>query len=411
MAGRTEGGLDFSWVRTAADLGEAISRLRAAHRTPPTLQLMAKWAGVSAPTTISNWMNGLLPSDEEKLDRLLAGLSAQPEEHARLRAAFRTLDAERRRQRRQSAPRRRAGTDEATGKHEDAPVSGGRRTRLWIASAAGAAAVVATIAVLVAGSGGPVDPGTPIVSRSSGMCLRPVEDGGEPTVRQYLCTADRTQWQVRGIDQSSSSTRLVRITEAASGHCLSGSDRLTGGPGGALVVVLRDCGGDDPAQVWRFEVAETMNGWTYGRLVNEDSGRCLDINRNSKDEGSSAVLWFCGDNSVNQRFSVVLDAPASRAPAGTPPSFRQTARPNGANTFLDPHRIVGRGARVAPSQQAEVLCKLYAPSAESVAPGYWYLVLDEPWRGRYFAPANSFLNGGPADGPGSIAVDNGVPDC
>jgi tRNA A-37 threonylcarbamoyl transferase component Bud32 len=93
-------------------------------------------------------------------------------------------------------------------------------------------------------------------------------------------------------------------------------------------------------------------------------------------------------------------------------TYPAQAPPTGATTFMNPFRENGRGPRVPFNARIEVICKVYAPSEPSVDPGYWYLVATAPWNGRYYTPANSYLNGG--DGPGGVPdpdVDPTIPDC
>lgn len=407
MAGRTGERLDFSWVRTEADIGAAISQLRQTHPTQPTLQSMANRAGVQAPTTISNWMNGLLPQDEDKLDRLLIGLSAFPEEREQILATFRVLDEQRRKRRQESAPIRRAAADQDVPAVAAATVVRSKRRLPAGAVAVAAVAAAAVIAVLVTIPREDPHPGTAIIGRSSMMCLRPSQDSAEPDIRQYLCTRDLVAWQLREISAPSARPSSYRIVNETSQQCLSGSDRLIGD---AFAVVQRGCLDDDPGQVWILDATETANGWTYGNLRNGHVDRCLDINKNSKTEGGAAVLWPCSAD-LNQQFGIELQPAAPRTGSG--PRHRQVARPGGANPFLNQYKLIGLGSKIEPGQEIDVQCKIFAPvkGSPSIDPGYWYVLPDPPWSGRYFVPATSFRNGGPLEGPGVVRVDMQVPDC
>ena len=87
---------------------------------------------------------------------------------------------------------------------------------------------------------------------------------------------------------------------------------------------------------------------------------------------------------------------------------------NGADTFLDPVGASGRGARVEPSTDVAVECKVHAPNIPTASPaGYWYRLAPPPWNGRYYAVANTFFNGDDVPGrrPYLHDVDTSVPDC
>ena len=60
----------------------------------------------------------------------------------------------------------------------------------------------------------------------------------------------------------------------------------------------------------------------------------------------------------------------------------------------------------------QVSCKVYDPTIASVNPdGYWYRIASNPWDNNYYAPANTFLNGDPPNGPYTHNTDFAVPDC
>lgn len=84
--------------------------------------------------------------------------------------------------------------------------------------------------------------------------------------------------------------------------------------------------------------------------------------------------------------------------------------PAGARTYTDPYNLIGEGPRITNGASVEVACVITAPSAPSVGL-YWYLIIDPPWGGRYYSPANAFLNGDPPEGPYTLVVDEAVPDC
>jgi hypothetical protein len=85
---------------------------------------------------------------------------------------------------------------------------------------------------------------------------------------------------------------------------------------------------------------------------------------------------------------------------------------HGVNTFTDPHNASGMGPRVEAAQSVDVSCKLYDPSIQSANPGgYWYRIASSPWNDQYYAPANTFMNADPWDGPYTHDTDLSVPDC
>ena len=43
--------------------------------------------------------------------------------------------------------------------------------------------------------------------------------------------------------------------------------------------------------------------------------------------------------------------------------------------------------------------------------GYWYRIESSPWGNRFYALANTFLNGDPWGGPYTHPTDLSVPDC
>jgi hypothetical protein len=104
--------------------------------------------------------------------------------------------------------------------------------------------------------------------------------------------------------------------------------------------------------------------------------------------------------------------PGGGGGGGGPTTYAETEGHYGVNTFTDPSTATGLGQRIAPAEQVQVSCKVYAPQIASVNPdGYWYLIASAPWNDSYYAPANTFINGDPWDGPYSHNTDFNVPDC
>lgn len=79
--------VDFSGIDTAAELGEALRRLRDQRRPTWSNARAASAAGVRL-TTISNWFKGQLPRDREKLRDYLMAVGAQSGEISQLMRRF-----------------------------------------------------------------------------------------------------------------------------------------------------------------------------------------------------------------------------------------------------------------------------------------------------------------------------------
>lgn len=103
---------------------------------------------------------------------------------------------------------------------------------------------------------------------------------------------------------------------------------------------------------------------------------------------------------------------ASPEPTQAPASYRQQQGRFGVNTFTNYHNASGMGVRIEPYAFVDVRCKVYDPYIESVNPdGYWYRIASPPWSDNYYAPANTFYNGDPVEGPYTHNTDFSVPDC
>lgn len=90
----------------------------------------------------------------------------------------------------------------------------------------------------------------------------------------------------------------------------------------------------------------------------------------------------------------------------------QAFNKKGVPTYKDPTGISDPGMKIPFGQLVNVSCKLLDPSIDSVKPdGYWYKIASAPWNDEYYAPANTFLNGDPQDGPYLHNTDYDVPDC
>jgi len=91
--------IDFSWVRDPKGIGDAIDVLRKECRPQLANNRLAKKAGVQSATTITNWINGILPQKRENLRKLLIALKAHPVEIDQIMTSFDVLGEARRQQR------------------------------------------------------------------------------------------------------------------------------------------------------------------------------------------------------------------------------------------------------------------------------------------------------------------------
>jgi len=90
----------------------------------------------------------------------------------------------------------------------------------------------------------------------------------------------------------------------------------------------------------------------------------------------------------------------------------QEANRNGVDTFSNYHNASGAGPHIPYDMTVQVTCRVLDGTIESVNPdGYWYRIASDPWNDAYYAPANTFLNGDPHDGPYSRNTDPSVPVC
>ena len=97
----------------------------------------------------------------------------------------------------------------------------------------------------------------------------------------------------------------------------------------------------------------------------------------------------------------------------SPPTFsEQVNYAFPARTFTDHRNAGGEGPPIGAGQVVKVFCKVLDTTIPSANPdGYWYRIASEPWRGDYYSPANTFLNGDPPGGPYQHDTDMAVPDC
>jgi hypothetical protein len=84
----------------------------------------------------------------------------------------------------------------------------------------------------------------------------------------------------------------------------------------------------------------------------------------------------------------------------------------GTPTFASYHDGSVAGPTIGFKQTVKVSCKVKDTTVPSANPdGYWYRIKSPPWSDRYYAIANTFLNGDPPDGPYTRNTDFRIPDC
>jgi hypothetical protein len=107
----------------------------------------------------------------------------------------------------------------------------------------------------------------------------------------------------------------------------------------------------------------------------------------------------------------VPDCPSAQPPP-PPATYAEQQGHHGVNTFTNYHNASGMGPAISPAAWVNVSCKVYDPTIASVNPdGYWYRIADSPWSNAYYAPANTFMNGDPWNGPYTHNTDFNVPTC
>jgi hypothetical protein len=110
--------------------------------------------------------------------------------------------------------------------------------------------------------------------------------------------------------------------------------------------------------------------------------------------------------------TVLIELIAPAAPSRADTTYSEQEGHYGVNTFTDYHNASGEGTPIASAAWVQVTCKVYDPTIASVNPdGYWYQIASSPWDNQYYAPANTFMNGDPWNGPYTHNTDWNVPDC
>jgi hypothetical protein len=108
--------------------------------------------------------------------------------------------------------------------------------------------------------------------------------------------------------------------------------------------------------------------------------------------------------------------PSAHHPGSATPSSRypteEAYNKHGVLTFADYLNASDAGRSLIFGERVKVACKIYSPTIPSASPGgYWYRIEGRPWDGRYYAIANTFLNGDPPGGPYTHNYDSRVHDC
>lgn len=104
--------------------------------------------------------------------------------------------------------------------------------------------------------------------------------------------------------------------------------------------------------------------------------------------------------------------PPVTAPPGTSPVAEQETPTHDAETFTSYLEPFSYGPPISAGQWVEVSCQVYDPTDPLGTPGgYWYLLANAPWSNEYFAPARTFMNGDPENGPYTHVTDLAVPAC
>jgi hypothetical protein len=104
--------------------------------------------------------------------------------------------------------------------------------------------------------------------------------------------------------------------------------------------------------------------------------------------------------------------PPVTVPLGTSAVAEQETPTHAAETFTSYHEPYSYGPPISAGQWVEVSCQVYDPTDPRGVPGgFWYLLATAPWSNAYFAPARTFMNGDPENGPYTHSTDLAVPDC
>jgi hypothetical protein len=102
--------------------------------------------------------------------------------------------------------------------------------------------------------------------------------------------------------------------------------------------------------------------------------------------------------------------PPISVPKGPTHAEVEAHRNGGVATWNDPRQPGQNGQAIPFMETVQVSCKVYSPVFGSVK--WWYRIASSPWDNAWWAPANTFLNGDPLEGPyPHYEYDPAVPDC
>lgn len=183
----------------------------------------------------------------------------------------------------------------------------------------------------------------------------------------------------------------------SSGHALWATNRANGDvlalqSDGNLVVYT-----SSHKAIWASNTGDSHA--TY--LVVQDDGNVVLYS------GSGHAVW--ATNTAGGQ----VQSPSSQTPAPAPGTHAERESiHHPAHTFANYHNASGQGPSIAAGKVVRVSCKVHDGTIPSADPdGYWYRIASSPWNNKYYAPANTFLNGDPPNGPYSHNTDFAVPDC
>jgi hypothetical protein len=130
-----------------------------------------------------------------------------------------------------------------------------------------------------------------------------------------------------------------------------------------------------------------------------------------------AVVWLTAHEGKSNPAPTHHHAAPHRTiglPADAGKTYTETVSSGtGARTFTDPYSVDESGPNIPFLKPVQVPCKIYSPVMSSIGPqAYWYRIASPPWNNHYYAPADSFANGDPPQGPYTGKdIDPAVPDC
>jgi hypothetical protein len=113
------------------------------------------------------------------------------------------------------------------------------------------------------------------------------------------------------------------------------------------------------------------------------------------------------------------DPPEPNDPPQPAQTYTAVQGSRGADTFKETANASGQGPRVAPHQSVQVACRKNDPGStvttnEAKTGGnWWYLLASSPWKGSYWAPSTTFMNGDTSSTPPDqwTDVDTSIPVC